>query len=173
MASPLDYNTQYLHYWSSDPRDILLGAQHNSLSSKYSGISICHPIYDEKAMTSAMRIAIHSAILNTEATKPSLLQTPHCSPEPLLQAWDFYRGLQYSWKSRLEQPEPYLAPRFSQGYPEAKWFVKIASNDPILNARHAIMSGIGKCEKPLDKNPVSLNPNETHNLPLPHRHPLQ
>eukprot|EP00983_Pelagomonas_calceolata_P078780 1154370-Pelagomonas_calceolata.AAC.1 len=24
VASPLDYNTQYLHYWSSDPRDIFL-----------------------------------------------------------------------------------------------------------------------------------------------------
>eukprot|EP00983_Pelagomonas_calceolata_P002606 87045-Pelagomonas_calceolata.AAC.2 len=50
MASPLEYNTQHLHYWSSDPHEILFGAQHNSLLSKYSGISICHPIYDRKAM---------------------------------------------------------------------------------------------------------------------------
>eukprot|EP00983_Pelagomonas_calceolata_P001892 62941-Pelagomonas_calceolata.AAC.1 len=65
MASPLDYNTQYLHYWSSDPCDILFGAQYKSLS--FLGISICHPIYDDKALTSALRHAIYSDI-NTEAT---------------------------------------------------------------------------------------------------------
>eukprot|EP00983_Pelagomonas_calceolata_P002398 80785-Pelagomonas_calceolata.AAC.3 len=68
MASPLDYNTYCLHYWSSDPRDVLFGAQHNSLSPKFLGISICHPIYDDKAMPSALRHAIYFAILNTEAT---------------------------------------------------------------------------------------------------------
>eukprot|EP00983_Pelagomonas_calceolata_P058408 1145475-Pelagomonas_calceolata.AAC.2 len=31
MAPPLDYNTLYLHYWSSDLRDVLFGAQHNPL----------------------------------------------------------------------------------------------------------------------------------------------
>eukprot|EP00983_Pelagomonas_calceolata_P068712 1150048-Pelagomonas_calceolata.AAC.1 len=68
MASPLDCNTHYLHYWSSDLRDILFGAQHNSLSSRFLGISICHPIYDDKAMATALRHATYSAILNTEAT---------------------------------------------------------------------------------------------------------
>eukprot|EP00983_Pelagomonas_calceolata_P006071 201860-Pelagomonas_calceolata.AAC.1 len=66
MASPSDYNTQYLNYWNSDPRDILFGARHNSLSSKFTGISICHPIYDDKAMTKVLQHAIYSAIINTE-----------------------------------------------------------------------------------------------------------
>eukprot|EP00983_Pelagomonas_calceolata_P013318 425654-Pelagomonas_calceolata.AAC.2 len=30
MASPLKYDTQYLHYWSSEPCDIPLSAHHNS-----------------------------------------------------------------------------------------------------------------------------------------------
>eukprot|EP00983_Pelagomonas_calceolata_P013908 445496-Pelagomonas_calceolata.AAC.1 len=68
MASTLDYNTHYLHHWSSDPRDILFGAQQNSLSSRFTGISICPPIYDNKAMTQVLRHDIYSAILNTEAT---------------------------------------------------------------------------------------------------------
>eukprot|EP00983_Pelagomonas_calceolata_P076877 1153608-Pelagomonas_calceolata.AAC.2 len=68
MASPLDYDTQCLHYWSSGPRDILFGAQHSSLSSIILGVSICHPIYDKKATTLALRHAIYSAILHTEAT---------------------------------------------------------------------------------------------------------
>eukprot|EP00983_Pelagomonas_calceolata_P082099 1155814-Pelagomonas_calceolata.AAC.6 len=53
-VSPLDNNIQCLHYWSSDPRDIVFGAHHNSLSSKHLGISICHPIYGNKAMTLAL-----------------------------------------------------------------------------------------------------------------------
>eukprot|EP00983_Pelagomonas_calceolata_P006205 205773-Pelagomonas_calceolata.AAC.1 len=76
MASPLDYNTHYQHYWSSDPRDILFGAQHNYLSSRFSGTSICHPIYDDKAMTSALQHAINYAILNTEATATFMFLPP-------------------------------------------------------------------------------------------------
>eukprot|EP00983_Pelagomonas_calceolata_P008462 276647-Pelagomonas_calceolata.AAC.3 len=68
MASPLDCNSLYLHYWSSEPRDILVGAHHNSLSSKFSGISIFYPIFDDKALTLALQHAIYSAILHTDAT---------------------------------------------------------------------------------------------------------
>eukprot|EP00983_Pelagomonas_calceolata_P031438 986269-Pelagomonas_calceolata.AAC.1 len=73
MASPLDYNAHYHHYWSSDPRDILLGAHYNSLSSRFSGMSICHSIYDEKSMKLTLRRAIYSVILNTEATATFML----------------------------------------------------------------------------------------------------
>eukprot|EP00983_Pelagomonas_calceolata_P115096 1160157-Pelagomonas_calceolata.AAC.3 len=68
MASPLDHNPQYRYYWSTDPRDTLFGAHHNSISSRFSGFSVCHPIYTEKTMTQALRHAICSAILNAEAT---------------------------------------------------------------------------------------------------------
>eukprot|EP00983_Pelagomonas_calceolata_P038706 1136885-Pelagomonas_calceolata.AAC.2 len=73
MASPLDYNAYYRHYWSSDSYDILFGAHYNSFSSRLSRISICHLIYDEKAMKLALRHAIYSAILNTEATVTFML----------------------------------------------------------------------------------------------------
>eukprot|EP00983_Pelagomonas_calceolata_P019462 612023-Pelagomonas_calceolata.AAC.1 len=68
MASPLDHNPQYQHNWSSDPQDTLFGACHNSPSSRFSGFSVCHPTFDGDAMTWALRHAICSAILNTEAT---------------------------------------------------------------------------------------------------------
>eukprot|EP00983_Pelagomonas_calceolata_P001015 35334-Pelagomonas_calceolata.AAC.2 len=48
MASPMDHNPHYQHYWSYDPRDTLFGAYHYSFSSKLSGFSVCHPIYNEK-----------------------------------------------------------------------------------------------------------------------------
>eukprot|EP00983_Pelagomonas_calceolata_P043601 1138967-Pelagomonas_calceolata.AAC.1 len=99
MASPLDYNIQYLHYWSSNPSDILFGAHHTPLSktrkvytglepralregsltsrlagsSKCLGISICHPIYDDQAMTLALQHAIYSAIPNTDAMATFML----------------------------------------------------------------------------------------------------
>eukprot|EP00983_Pelagomonas_calceolata_P060501 1146394-Pelagomonas_calceolata.AAC.4 len=50
---PLDYDPQYQNYWSTNPRDTLFGAHHNSLSFRFSGFSICHPIYEENAMTKA------------------------------------------------------------------------------------------------------------------------
>ncbi len=67
MASPLDFNTNYSHYWSADSRDALFGAHLNSLSSQFTGFSVCHPIYNEHTMNLSLRHAIHSAILSTEA----------------------------------------------------------------------------------------------------------
>eukprot|EP00983_Pelagomonas_calceolata_P055938 1144378-Pelagomonas_calceolata.AAC.2 len=34
MASPLDYDPQYQHYWSTEPRDTLFGACHNSFKDE-------------------------------------------------------------------------------------------------------------------------------------------
>ncbi len=43
MASPLDFNPGYPHYWSADSRDALFGAHLDSLSSQFTGFSVCHP----------------------------------------------------------------------------------------------------------------------------------
>eukprot|EP00983_Pelagomonas_calceolata_P032859 1029062-Pelagomonas_calceolata.AAC.1 len=64
-------------------------------------------------------------------------------------------GIQLQEWTPLEQPEPYLAPRTSQVY------AKNVRNDPIRNARHAVMPGIGKCEKlPLDKKQIAKVPHK-------------
>eukprot|EP00983_Pelagomonas_calceolata_P049437 1141516-Pelagomonas_calceolata.AAC.2 len=68
MTSPLQHNPQNQHYWNANPRDTLFGALHNSLSSTFSGFSVCHPIYDEEAKIRALQHAIYSAIVNKEAT---------------------------------------------------------------------------------------------------------
>eukprot|EP00983_Pelagomonas_calceolata_P059331 1145869-Pelagomonas_calceolata.AAC.1 len=185
MASPLDYNTQYPHYWSSDPRDILLGAQHNSLSSRFSGISIGHPIYDDKAMISALRHAIYTAILNAEATATFMLLPasgdlitnpysklltayPHlCCKLGIIPKGKLTYDNPQSWPSQdvalpqhtwdlqiiavwITAARVYLnnqSPTWLQGLakyiPEARWFVKSVRNDPIHNAKHAVMPGIG------------------------------
>eukprot|EP00983_Pelagomonas_calceolata_P001811 60876-Pelagomonas_calceolata.AAC.1 len=68
MASPLEHNPNYIHYWSEHPQDRIFGAIHNALSSKFSGFSSCHPIYDDHVMHLTLKRAIYSAILQTDTT---------------------------------------------------------------------------------------------------------
>ena len=68
LASPLDHNPCHLNYWSEHPQDRVFGAIHNSLSSKFSGISICHPIYDDDVMYRTLKHAISSAMQQSHAT---------------------------------------------------------------------------------------------------------
>jgi len=62
MASPLDFNPDPPHYWSSHPRDTIFGAFTDCLSSSFFGFSICHPIYDDYIMDLTLWHAIYSAI---------------------------------------------------------------------------------------------------------------
>jgi len=89
MASPLDFNPSYSHYWSSDSQDVLFGAHFNSLPSQFTGFSVCRLIYDEQIMNLSLRHGIYSAILNTEATATfmflsswngSMITNPYLSP---------------------------------------------------------------------------------------------
>jgi hypothetical protein len=50
MASLLDHDPRFPHYWSEHPRDKVYGANANAFSSRFSGFSICHPIYHENTM---------------------------------------------------------------------------------------------------------------------------
>ena len=73
MASPLDYDPKFPHYWSEHPRDKVFGANTNAFSSRFSGFSICHPIYHENTMLLATRQAIYSAAVSTEETATFML----------------------------------------------------------------------------------------------------
>ncbi len=68
MASPLDFDPSYHHYWSADSLDALFGAHLDSLLSQFDGFSVCHPICNDHTMNLSLRHAIYSAILSTEAT---------------------------------------------------------------------------------------------------------
>jgi hypothetical protein len=68
MASPLDHDPKFPHHWSEHPRDKVFGANTNAFSSRFSGFSICHPIYLENTMLLATRHAIYSAAVSTEET---------------------------------------------------------------------------------------------------------
>jgi hypothetical protein len=73
MASPLDHDPKIPHFWSEHPRDKVFGANTNAFSSRFSGFSICHPIYHENTMLLAARHAIYSAAVNTEETTTVML----------------------------------------------------------------------------------------------------
>jgi hypothetical protein len=73
MASPLDYDPKFPHYWSEHPRDKVFEANTNAFSSRFSGFSICHPINHENTMLLATRHAIYSAAVSTEETATFML----------------------------------------------------------------------------------------------------
>jgi hypothetical protein len=73
MASSLDHDPKFPHYWSEHPRDKVFGANTNAFSSRFSGFSICHPIYDDKTMLLATRHAIYPAAVSTEETATIML----------------------------------------------------------------------------------------------------
>ena len=72
-ASPLDYDPKFPHNWSEHPRDKVFGANTNAFSSRFSGFSICLPIYHENTMFLALRHAIYSAAVSTEETATFML----------------------------------------------------------------------------------------------------
>jgi hypothetical protein len=73
MASLLDHDPKFPHYWSEHPRDKVFGANTNAFSSRFSEFSICHPIYHEDTMLLATRHAIYSAAVSTEETATFML----------------------------------------------------------------------------------------------------
>ena len=70
----LEYDPKFPHYWSEHPRDKVFGANTNAFSSRFSGFSICHPIYQKKhhAISNKTR-PIYSAAVSTEETVTFML----------------------------------------------------------------------------------------------------
>jgi hypothetical protein len=70
MASPLDYDPKFPHYWNEHPRDKVFGANTNAFSSRFSGFSICHPIYHENTMLLATRHTPPTLLLSAQRKQP-------------------------------------------------------------------------------------------------------
>eukprot|EP00983_Pelagomonas_calceolata_P134071 1162023-Pelagomonas_calceolata.AAC.2 len=70
--------------------------------------------------------------------------------------------MEYSCRSPLEQSEHCLARNLARDILEVEWFIKNVSNNPILNAWHAVMPGIRKGEKfPLDGKQIANVPHKS------------
>eukprot|EP00983_Pelagomonas_calceolata_P052957 1143082-Pelagomonas_calceolata.AAC.1 len=98
-------------------------------------------------MTQVLRHAIYSAILNTEATATFMFL-----PASI---WNT------AGRVHLNNQNPTWLPGLASNIPKAKWFVQNVSNNPIRDARHAVMLGKGKCEMlPLDKKQIAKAPHK-------------
>ncbi len=51
--------------WSKRKRDTVLGSNFNPLATKFTGFSVCHPLYNDSVMLNMVRHAINSS-LSTE-----------------------------------------------------------------------------------------------------------
>ena len=62
MASALKFDPGNSSYWSEHHRDIVFGANYNAFAFKYTGFSICHPVYDDTKMLMCVQRSLRSAM---------------------------------------------------------------------------------------------------------------
>jgi len=62
MASALDFDPGNSSYWSARHRDIAFGANYNAFATKFTGFSICHPVYDDTKMLKCVQHSLRSAM---------------------------------------------------------------------------------------------------------------
>jgi hypothetical protein len=62
MASALDFDPGNSSYWSARHRDIVFDANYNALATKFTGFSICHPVYDDTKMLKCVQNSLRSAM---------------------------------------------------------------------------------------------------------------
>eukprot|EP00983_Pelagomonas_calceolata_P039377 1137162-Pelagomonas_calceolata.AAC.2 len=123
------------------------------ISSRFSGMSICHPIHDEKAMKLALPRAIYSAVLNTEATATFMLlpasvrhMITNATQNSSMLTHIFAISLGPFQKASLPManpnpgparklPSPSIPGGLANAIPEAKWIIKNVRNDPIQKTK--------------------------------------
>ena len=71
MASALDFGPGNSSYWSERHRVIVFGANYNAFATKFTvsqfitkftGFSICHPVYDDTKMLKCVQYSLRSAM---------------------------------------------------------------------------------------------------------------
>ena len=62
MACALDFDPGYSSYWSERHHDIVFGANYNAFATKFTGFSICHPVYNDTQMLKCVQHSLQSAI---------------------------------------------------------------------------------------------------------------
>ncbi len=76
-ASDSSFGSSYKEVWSKRKRDKVFGSNFNpllkALATKFTGFSICHPLYDDSVMLNMVRHAIYSSLSTESATATFLL----------------------------------------------------------------------------------------------------
>jgi len=71
-ASALSYNPSLKYFWSDRQRDAVFGANYRPLATKFTGFSMCHPIYDDGDMLDLIKHALHSSLAAQTATATNM-----------------------------------------------------------------------------------------------------
>jgi len=56
------FNPRNSSYWSERHRDVVFGANYNAFATKFTGFSICHPVYDDRKMLKCVQHSLRSAM---------------------------------------------------------------------------------------------------------------
>jgi len=62
MASALDFDPLNSSYWSKNRHDIVFGANYNAFAIKFTGFSICHPVFDDTNVLKYVQHSLRSAM---------------------------------------------------------------------------------------------------------------
>ena len=62
LASALDFDPENSSYWSERHRDIVFGANYNAFATKFTGFSICQPVFDDWKLLKCVQHSLRSAM---------------------------------------------------------------------------------------------------------------
>ncbi len=72
-ASDSSFGFPFKEVWSKRKRDMVFGSNFNPLATKFTGFSVCHPLYEDSVMLNMVRHAIYSYFSTDNATAFFLL----------------------------------------------------------------------------------------------------
>ncbi len=72
-ASDISFGSSFKEVWSKRKRGVVFGSNFNPLATKFTGFSVCHPLYEDCVMLNMVRHAIYSSLSTDSATATFLL----------------------------------------------------------------------------------------------------
>ncbi len=72
-ASDSSFGFPFKEVWSKRKRDMVFGSNFNHLATKFTGFSVCHPLYEDSVMLNIIHHAIYSSFPTDSAPATFLL----------------------------------------------------------------------------------------------------
>jgi len=72
-ASGSSFGSTFKGVWSNRKSDVVFRSNFNPLATKFTGFSVCHPLYNNSSMLNMVRHAIYSSLSTESATATFLL----------------------------------------------------------------------------------------------------
>jgi len=72
-ASGSSFGSTFKGVWSNRKSDVVFRSNFNPLATKFTGFTVCHPLYNNSIMLNMVRHAIYSSLSTESATATFLL----------------------------------------------------------------------------------------------------